>query len=243
MKKKNKKKIIFNYEDIPIGFYDKVFKKKGGIQSKWHHIHYDLVKRILGNYKKHLDVGAAAGTFINCLDKEKFSYGADISVNQINYAKNKYQTNKHKFFLIKNNILPFKSNTFDIVTSLQLIEHLPIKDNKKLIKEIYRVLKPNGKLIITTPNYKSAWILVEKIVNLLGEVKYQEQHITFFNKKKIKLLLEQLKFKNINITTNIFLAPFFAYFGWKVSDFIQKIEDKYFNHPFKFILFVICEKK
>ena len=44
MKKKNKKKIIFNYEDIPTGFYDKVFKKKKGIQSKWHHIHYDLVK-------------------------------------------------------------------------------------------------------------------------------------------------------------------------------------------------------
>ena len=63
----------------------------------------------------------------------------------------------------------------------------------------------------------------------------------YFYKKKIKLLLEQLKFKNINITTNIFLAPFFAYFGWKVSDFIQKIEDKYFNHPFRFLLFVVCE--
>ena len=243
MKKKNKKKIIFNYEDIPIGFYDKVFKKKKGIQSKWHHIHYDLVKRILGNYKKHLDVGTAAGTFINCLDKEQFSYGADISVNQINYAKNKYQTNKHKFFLIKNNILPFKSNTFDIVTNLQLIEHLSIKDNKKLIKEIYRVLKPNGKLIITTPNYQSAWILVEKIVNLLGEVKYQKQHITFFNKKKIIKLLQQSGFKKIVIKTNMSFAPFFACLGWKFSDFIQKIEDKYFKNSFqRFFLVVVCEK-
>ena len=136
--KKNKKKNYFDYENIPMGYYDKIFRKKNGVQSKWHHIHYNLVKRILGNYKKHLDVGCAAGTFINFLDKKKISHGVDISDNQINYAKKNYQTNKHKFFLIKNNILPFKSNTFDIVTNLQLIEHLSIKDNKELIREIHR---------------------------------------------------------------------------------------------------------
>ena len=46
MKKRNPKKTIFNYEDIPIGFYDKIYKRKKGIQSKWHHIHYNLVKKI-----------------------------------------------------------------------------------------------------------------------------------------------------------------------------------------------------
>ena len=192
--KKNKKKItIFNYESIPVGYYDSIYKRKKGIQSKWHHIHYNLVKRILGNYKKHLDVGCAGGTFINFLDKKKISHGVDISDNQINYAKKNYQTNKHKFFLIKNNILPFKNNNFDIITNLQLIEHLSIKDNKELIREIHRVLKPNGKLIITTPNYHSPWILVEKIVNLLGKVNYQEQHIIFFNKKKIEIFLNKFK--------------------------------------------------
>ena len=84
-----------------MGYYDSIYKRKKGIQSKWHHIHYNLVKRILGNYKKHLDVGCAGGTFINFLDKKKISHGVDISDNQINYAKKNYQTNKHKFFLLK----------------------------------------------------------------------------------------------------------------------------------------------
>ena len=131
-----------------MGYYDSIYKRKKGIQSKWHHIHYNLVKRILGNYKKHLDVGCGGGTFINFLDKKKISHGVDISDNQINYAKKNYQTNKHKLFLIKNNILPFKSNTFDIVTNLQLIEHLSIKDNKELIREIHRVLKKDGRFVI-----------------------------------------------------------------------------------------------
>ena len=241
--KKNKKKNYFDYENIPMGYYDKIFRKKNGVQSKWHHIHYNLVRKILGNYKKHLDVGCSGGTFINFLDKKKISYGVDVSSNQIKYARKKYQTKKHKFFLVKNNILPFKKNTFDVITNLQLIEHLPMESNKKLIKETYRVLKPSGKLIITTPNYHSPWILVEKIVNLLGKIKYQKQHITFFNKKKIKIFLNQYKFKNITVTTNMFLSPFFAFFGWKIPDLVQKIEDKYLNHAFRLFLFIVCEKK
>ena len=241
--KKNKRKNIFNYENIPIGYYDEVFNRRKGIQSKWHHIHYYLVKKKLGNYRKHLDVGSASGTFINYLDKKRISYGVDISINQIKYAQKKYQTNKHKFFSIKNNVLPFKSNTFDVVTNLQLMEHLTIEDNKKLLKEIHRVLKQNGKLIITTPNYSSPWVLIEKIVNLLGRVKYDKQHITYFNRRNIEVLLRQFKFKNIFVSTNMFLAPFFSLFGWKTADFIQKIEDKYFNHRFKLLLFVVCKKK
>ena len=242
MKKRNPKKTIFNYEDIPIGFYDKIYKRKKGIQSKWHHIHYNLVKKILGNYKKHLDVGCAGGTFINFLDKDKFSYGADVSNNQIKYAKKNYQTKKHKFYLIKNNTLPFKDKSFDVVTNLQLMEHLTLENNEKLLKEIKRVLKPKGKLIITTPNYFSPWFFLEKIVNLLNEIKYNEQHITFFNKKNITLFLNKLEFKNIFVSTNMFLSPFFAIFDWEISDIIQKFEDKFLNHPFRLFLFVVCSK-
>jgi ubiquinone/menaquinone biosynthesis C-methylase UbiE len=43
-------------------------------------------------------------------------------------------------------------NTFDWIISLQVIEH--IKNDDLFIKEIYRVLKPGGKVIITTPNRK-----------------------------------------------------------------------------------------
>ena len=242
MKKKRSKKDIFNYENIPVGFYDKIYKKKRGIQSKWHHIHYNLVRKILGKYQKHLDVGCAAGTFVNFLNKDKISYGADISSNQIQYAKKNYENKKHKFYLIKNNKLPFKNKSFDVVTNLQLMEHLSMKDNEVLFKEIKRVLKPGGRLIITTPNYLSPWVLLEKIVNIVGEVKYDQQHITFFNKNRIKNFLYKLNFRNIYVSTNMFFAPFFAVFGWKVPDIVQKFEDNFFNHPFRLFLFVICKR-
>jgi ubiquinone/menaquinone biosynthesis C-methylase UbiE len=41
-------------------------------------------------------------------------------------------------------------NNFDVVISFQLIEH--IHDDKTLVDEVFRVLKPGGKFICTTPN-------------------------------------------------------------------------------------------
>ncbi len=46
--------------------------------------------------------------------------------------------------------LPFKSNSFDIVLSISVIEHIAGVGDMKVIKQIWRVLKPGGKLIITT---------------------------------------------------------------------------------------------
>ena len=45
-----------------------------------------------------------------------------------------------------------EDNSYDVVVSFQVIEH--IKDDKKYLQEIQRVLKPGGKAIITTPNIK-----------------------------------------------------------------------------------------
>ncbi len=242
MNKNKKKKTNFNYESIPLGYYDKIFNKKKGIQSKWHHIHYNFVKKIMGKYNKHLDIACAGGTFIGNLDKKKKSFGIDVSNKQINYAKEKYENKNHKFYRIKANIIPFRNNFFDVITNLQLMEHLTIQDNTKLINEAYRVLNKKGKLIITTPNYLGPWVIVEKIVNFFGAVSYDDQHITFFNKNNIKDFLKKFGFKKITITTNMSFAPFFAFFGWKLPDFIQKIEDKYFNNSYRLFLVVVCEK-
>jgi predicted SAM-dependent methyltransferase len=47
---------------------------------------------------------------------------------------------------------PFNDDTFDYVFSEHMIEHIPYRDGLKMLAECHRVLKPSGKIRISTPN-------------------------------------------------------------------------------------------
>ena len=73
-----------------------------------------------------------------------------IALTKKTLAKNKLKTNT---LLIKEEKLPFKENSFDVVFFLDVAEHLTDKELINSFKEIRRVLKENGRLIIhTSPN-------------------------------------------------------------------------------------------
>ena len=58
---------------------------------------------------------------------------------------------EYQHFNIENDAFPYADNTFDIVIFAEIIEHL-LNDPCKVLREIKRVLKTNGTLILTTPN-------------------------------------------------------------------------------------------
>lgn len=75
--------------------------------------------------------------------------GIDIADEAIATAKELQLTNCN-FQSYDGNTIPFEDNTFDLVVLVEVIEHVVDKD--ALFQEISRVLKPFGKLFVTTPN-------------------------------------------------------------------------------------------
>lgn len=55
--------------------------------------------------------------------------------------------------------LPYKDRMFDVILCIDVMEH--IKDDVKAVRELFRVLKPEGKLILHVPNKNQKHILIE----------------------------------------------------------------------------------
>src|ERR1035437_2581193 len=95
-----------------------------------------------------LDVGCGSYPYFLTTTKFKEKYGIDPSVNLSLVEDAGIILKKIK---INKNTLPFKNDYFDVVTMLAVFEHIEHNDLVAVIKEIRRVLKKDGVLIITTP--------------------------------------------------------------------------------------------
>jgi len=66
---------------------------------------------------------------------------------------------------------------------------------------------------------------LEKFVNRLSEVSYEDQHITFFRRKMLRGFLQNAGFNSCRVTTFQGVAPFTAALTWGIPDIIQQLEN------------------
>lgn len=233
----------FDYEKIPDGYYDEVFHKNSGIQSAWHHLKFEKVAQELKGVGKHLDVGCGPGTFIGNFQKFTSGIGIDLSFSQIEYARNKYKDQKNiSFEVSRDGVMPFGDAIFDQASMIEVIEHLDVQNSNQLLKDIFRVLKPGGQIVVTTPNYGSLWPILEIIVNKTSKVSYEEQHIQKLKRKQLKQILESAGFTNVNVKSFLFQAPFLAALSWGLSKSFFKLENAIGLNPIGFLLIARGEK-
>tara|TARA_Y100000034_G_C6907469_1_gene421595 strand:+ start:3351 stop:4154 length:804 start_codon:yes stop_codon:yes gene_type:complete len=131
---------------------------------------YSVFKPIkFKNVKKFLDAGCGTGRhLINLPDHVKL-YGLDGSGPMIEEAKKKVKN--AKFFVSDVEKMPFPDNYFDVVISVRVLQHLT--DHDRAVKEMCRVLKKGGKMIVMNYNRYTLLNLYKiirknKIRNLFG---------------------------------------------------------------------------
>ncbi len=146
--------------------------------------------------KKILEVGCGKGRVSRILKKQGADiYGIDISEQLLKSAKD--ITRSH-FLKAEAYAIPFKSNYFDAVVLLEVIEHIP--DLSRALKEISRVIKSDGKLVIVDRNKFSLNnrrclvpnLLVKRYHELKNEWMYPRDfgyREIWFNPRRVKKLL------------------------------------------------------
>lgn len=148
-------------------------------------------------YENVLEVGCGKGYFsyVGGLN-QKFTncFGCDIFDNyQLEELKLVCHNVSYRHMDLCNSI-PYESDSFDLVFSMDVIEH--IDDDKQFILEKIRVCKPGGLIIIGTPNYYRIMNIFLKIVNRLhyprkvGDDTYGDViHLRAYKKSELKSLL------------------------------------------------------
>jgi 2-polyprenyl-3-methyl-5-hydroxy-6-metoxy-1,4-benzoquinol methylase len=118
-------------------------------------------------------------------------------------------------FNLESDPFPYADNTIDVVLCAEIIEHL-LHDPMAMLVEIHRVLKPNGTLVLTTPNLIS-WHAILKAIKGLSPLEfsyfmtYQQppllQHAKEYLPDEITGMLEAAGFTIEKLTTPYFLHP------------------------------------
>lgn len=176
---------IENYEKISfdhVEHYNRTGENPFMSEDYWNSIEKStkaLIKKYAKPGQKILDVGVGLGRLLEDFN-ELERYGMDISSNYIEIASKKNIT--CCLSLIED--MPYQENYFDVITCTDVLEH--VLDLNLAIKNILKVLKPNGILIIRVP-YKEniAWYLSE-------ECPYQFVHLRTFDEFALKAIFSKI---------------------------------------------------
>lgn len=226
----------YNYDGIPKGYYDTVLREGNPIRRLWHVSKFERVLDYLPNRPNQsiLDIGCFAGSFLSLCPQERFGrqLGVDILPEQIAYASATYGTPFREFRHVPllADLRDKVTERFDCISLIEVIEHLTHDEIRSLLELIVDRLEPGGKLVLTTPNYTSAWPVIELLLNRVSDVSYEEQHITkfnFFNMEKrlaeiypdFWLYFNTLDFK----TTTHFVTPFLAGISFEMARKLSRV--------------------
>ncbi|NEP66980.1 MULTISPECIES: class I SAM-dependent methyltransferase [Moorena] len=147
-----------------------------------------------------LDIGCGNGSLTNFIAQQGYEVvGVEESESGIKLASDNFTDCQFIQGSIYN--LPYAelSDKFDIVISLEVIEHLFYP--KELVRAAKKVLKPHGRLIITTPYHgylKNLMLAVTGKMDKHFTALWDCGHIKFFYVKTLTTLLESENYTDIN---------------------------------------------
>lgn len=168
--------------------YDlRAFRSRLLPQRMWHRKRYNISMSMLSDVSPTLEIGCGTGRMFFAHPDH---IGLDIDIRKVRFLS---QFN-YQAMLGDARKLPFPKNSFPQVICQEVIEH--VADSKKITKEIARVLKPKGNLVLSTPDYgkSSFWPPIEKIYEKVMPHAYAEEHITHYTETTLRKELEKAGF-------------------------------------------------
>jgi 2-polyprenyl-3-methyl-5-hydroxy-6-metoxy-1,4-benzoquinol methylase len=202
-----------------IPFYDTKDKVYSYIYKK----NLEEILLLLGSFrnKKILDAGCGGGFYsIPVAMLSDQIYSLDVSSKNLEILKKRAESLSN-VYIARGDIesLPYKSDFFDWILLLGVLEHLP--NTRKAVEELQRVLAPEGKIICLVPNHDGVSWRINELKNRFKHKKGEHELSQPEYSLNFRYLIRIFEENNLNI------LDFFAFnFGLvlKCFEFVPKIE-------------------
>jgi len=242
---------VESYKGIPGEYYEDAHSSLGKSQAFHYNTREEYLLDFMGLKGNEViaDIGCGSGTFTRLI-AGKYPLaritGIDLSQSAVEFAVRESGARGMKnvsFICSSVEGLSSDCGKFDVVIMSHIIEHL---ENPELcLSKVRGILKNNGKLFITTPNYLSLWPLAEIAFDRMVARKgysLQEQHISPFNPFSLKAAAERTGFC-VKEKKNLYLFSMPAsLFSKRAAGLLFNIDRMLDFLPFGMITYMECEK-
>ncbi|HJU56703.1 MAG TPA: class I SAM-dependent methyltransferase [Pyrinomonadaceae bacterium] len=165
-------------EALPQGMQEHTYPIMYEIEDAhwWYAGRRRIIKSFLGRVCRNfqtppriLDVGCGTGANLELLAEFGETEGVDISQEALAFCRERGFGNVRHGAAEK---LPHADNTFDVVTALDVIEHLD--DDLASLQEMRRVLRPGGRVLLFVPAFMFLWGVQDDVSNHRRRYKLKE---------------------------------------------------------------------
>lgn len=203
-----------------------IYELKVDVSNTSRLFEYYMLKDYIKSSDVVLDIGCNTGTGMDILSGFSDSvYGIDVVPELKEILENKYKDNpKIHFEIVKEGDMHFAPEFFDVIVANNFIEHVEKPDY--YLKKFHTLLKPNGRLYLTTVNRKNRLYFWQK--------PYNKHHYTEYSKKTLERVLTNV-FDKVNCLGIVKNPPFFP-------DYVASASERKFNNGIKYPIINFLKK-
>lgn len=212
------------------GYQDNATYRAVAPQRFWHQTRFAHSMELLAPERGNrvLDVGCGSGVFANLVAERGGIEVTGVDANEaaIEFCKKRYSNPGLRFTRSALDEIDFGARRFDRISFLEVVEHIYGHQAERALELFRGLLVPGGRLVVSTPNARSPWPLVEKVMDVLRLAPRMagEQHVAGYAPSSLRRLCEGRGFRQLESRTVLLLSPWVAGVSWRLASAIERME-------------------